>query len=197
MNTHSYQKEAEYSHVKYFRDAGILQYEGPKTCTECHKTININTHSGEAKTVNTMDDVVNTVHFQFQRLASGFTTYGYDGREVNAPGTRPIPVGKIDRACGIPGSFSWTGWAALIKAKPDSLSGETELRSEGCGQCHIGGNYHPATELMMPIGDVPDEAKQGIDCLICHSKTYDMNYKYVIEDEYGLRWNQDRTMRAA
>jgi hypothetical protein len=30
-------------------------------------------------------------------------------------------VGKIDRACGIPGSFSWTGWAALVEsARPEA-----------------------------------------------------------------------------
>jgi hypothetical protein len=50
---------------------------------------------------------------------------------------------------------------------------------------------------MMPVGGVPEVAKQGLDCLICHSDTYDMNERYVIEDEYGTRWNQDRSMRAA
>ncbi len=197
MNTPTFQHETEYPHIKYFRDAGIRQYEGPKTCLRCHETINVKTHTGEKHKVNTLDDVLNSVHFKFQRTAPGFTTYGYDGREVDAKGTRPIPVGKIDRACGIPGSFSWTGWANLVASRPDSLHGDTLWRSEGCGACHIGGNYHPATEKMMPVGDVPEETKQGIDCLICHSRTYDMNYRYVIKDKYGMRWNQDRTMRAA
>lgn len=197
MNTRSFLDKTEFSHIKYFRDGGIRRYEGPKTCEKCHETIVVHSHSGETKTVNTLEDVVNTVHFKFQQTAPGFTTYGYDGREVNGKGSRPIPVGKIDRACGIPGSFSWTGWANLIKTKPSHTNGAVELRSEGCGQCHIGGNYHPATEKMMPVGDVPNDTKQGIDCLICHSQTYDMNYKYVIEDEYGFRWNQDRTMKAA
>ena len=96
-----------------------------------------------------------------------------------------------------PGSFSWTGWAALVATKPDSLNGKIVYRSEGCGACHIGGNYQPATEDMMPIGEVPNSAKEGIDCLICHSQSYDMNYKYVIKDDVGYRWNQDRTMQAA
>ena len=129
------------------------------------------------------------------------STIGYDGRLVNGPGTRKIPVGKIDRACGIPGSFSWTGWAALINSLPQHDDGEVVVRSEGCGQCHVGGNYYPATEEMLPIGEVPALAKQGIDCLICHSAEYDMNQRFVIEDqigdETGLRWNQDRSMRAA
>lgn len=196
-DTRSFQRRAEYPHIKYFREAGIRRYEGPSTCQQCHETMSYQTHAGDWKTVDTLESVVDSVHFKFQTTAAGFSTYGYDGREVNGEGTRPIPVGKINRACGIPGSFSWTGWAALIETKPAAKNGEIEIRSEGCGQCHIGGNYHPATEKMMPVGDVPMEAKQGIDCLICHSQTYDMNYKYVIEDDRGLRWNQDRTLRAA
>ncbi|MCI0625527.1 MAG: nitrite reductase [Acidobacteria bacterium] len=197
MNTLSFHRQAGYPHIKYFRDAGIRQYEGPKTCLQCHATMTVPAPDGRVRRVDPLEDVVDSVHFKFQRTASGFTTYGYDGREVNAEGSRPIPVGKIDRACGIPGSFSWTGWATLVKSKPESKHGETVLRSEGCGQCHVGGGYHPATEKMMPIGDVPGEVKQGVDCLICHSQTYDMNYKYVIQDQYGFRWNQDRTLRAA
>ncbi len=196
MNTASFQQQTNFKHIKYFRDAGIFQYKGPETCLQCHKTMAVHKPDGSTETVNTMEDVLSTVHFKFQRMAAGFSTYGYNGKQVNQEG-RPIPVGKIDRACGIPGSFSWTGWAALIKTYPEGKNGKVEMRSEGCGACHIGGNYQPATEDMMPIGDVPKSAEEGIDCLICHSQTYDMNYKYVIKDNVGTRWNQDRTMRAA
>jgi hypothetical protein len=197
MNTPSFREKTNYDHIDYFRHAGVMQYEGPKTCTQCHETMVIHDYEGNRKTVNTLEDVLDTVHFKFQSTGRVFTTYGYDGRRVNETSAIPIPVGKIDRACGIPGSFSWTGWAKLIESKPHGLDGEIEVRSEGCGQCHIGGNYHPATEKMMPVGDVPDVTKQGVDCLICHSSTYDMNQRYVIEDQYGTRWNQDRSMRAA
>ena len=196
MNTPSFMKNTSYKHIEYFRDAGIRQYTGPETCLKCHKTITVHHADGSTEVVNTMDDVLNSIHFLFQRKSSGFTIYGYNGQEVNGPQSHKIPIGKIDRACGIPGSFSWTGWAALVKAKP-AHSKEIEIRSEGCGQCHIGGNYQPATEKMLPIGDIPEDAKHGIDCLICHSQTYDMNYRYVIKDERGLRWNQDRSLRAA
>ena len=196
MNTPSFMNNTEYKHIEYFRDAGIRQYKGPETCLTCHKTMVVHHEDGSKEVVNTMDDVLNSIHFLFQRKSSGFTIYGYDGRQVNAPNSHQIPVGKIDRACGIPGSFSWTGWAALVKSKPAHQK-EIEIRSEGCGQCHIGGNYQPATEKMLPIGDVPEVAKQGIDCLICHSQTYDMNQRYVIKDARGLRWNQDRSLKAA
>jgi len=212
MNTPSClkQPETELKHIKYFREANIRQYKGPKTCLRCHKTMKVYHPDGTSTKVNTMKDVINSVHFTFQSSSSGFSTYGYDGRQVNTgDGNRAIPVGKINRACGIPGSFSWTGWAELIKAKPahhivegqssitEDHENQIEIRSEGCGQCHIGGNYHPATEKMMPVGDVPQETKQGIDCLICHAVQYDMNQRYVIKDKHGYRWNQDRSMKAA
>jgi hypothetical protein len=206
MNTRSYMENVGYSHIAYFRDAGIRRYQGPETCLTCHVTMQIEHGDGSLSTVDTLADIVDSVHFKFQSTGGGFSTIGYDGRRVNAEGSRAIPVGKINRACGIPGSFSWTGWAALVKSRPDGdpsaspealASDEVVLRSEGCGQCHIGGNYHPATEKMMPVGDVPDVAKQGIDCLICHSDQYDMNQRYVVRDEHGLRWNQDRSLRAA
>lgn len=236
MSTPSFIREAGYPHIEYFREAGIREYKGPETCLQCHATIDITHEDGTVETVDTLADIVDTVHFKFQSAAGGaFSTYGYDGRQVNAEGARKIPVGKINRACGIPGSFSWTGWAALVESRPEhGLGAEAEaqssavehkaeahssagprlastddaqdhsanssdvvLRSEGCGQCHIGGNYHPATEKMMPVGDVPDVAKEGIDCLICHAAEYDMNQRYVIQDKNGLRWNQDRSMRAA
>lgn len=197
MNTASFLEGTDYSHIKYFRDAGILRYRGPETCLRCHASISVDHADGTRSRVDTLQDLVGSVHFKFQSDSDGFSTVGYDGRRVNAPGSRKIPVGKIDRACGIPGSFSWTGWAALIESKPESKHGGIEMRSEGCGQCHIGGNYQPATELMMPIGDVPANAKEGIDCLICHAAEYDMNERHVIRDEGGLRWTQDRSLRSA
>ena len=196
LNTRSFQNQTKFKHIKYFRDAGIRQYKGPETCLKCHETMKVTHADGSIETVNTMDDVVNSIHFTFMRKVAGFTTYGFDGRKVNE-GSHKIPIGKIDRACGIPGSFSWTGWAALVKSYPNGKNGKVVYRSEGCGQCHIGGNYQPATEKMMPFGDVPEEAKEGIDCLICHSQTYDMNYKYVIKDDVGYRWNEDRTLKSA
>ncbi|WP_295457092.1 multiheme c-type cytochrome [uncultured Thiodictyon sp.] len=197
MNTPSLIREAAPRHVDYFRDAGIRCYQGPRTCLGCHPTMKARGDDGHLRSVDTLDNLVNSIHFTFQSDSGGFSTYGYDGRQVNAPGSHRIPVGKIDRACGIPGSFSWTGWAALVASRPAATLGAVQLRSEGCGQCHIGGNYQPPTEKMMPVGDVPGEVKDGIDCLICHATDYDMNQRHVIADVHGRRWNQDRSMRAA
>nr|VFJ46875.1 MAG: hypothetical protein BECKDK2373B_GA0170837_101448 [Candidatus Kentron sp. DK] len=183
-----------YAHIGYFREAGIRQYQGPRTCLHCHENIKVQYPGGKIKKVNTLADVMTSSHFQLFRKTEGFSTVGYDGRRVNQKG-RKIPVGKIDRACGIPGSFTWTGWAALADAKP--VDGEPVTMSEGCGQCHIGGMYGPPSDLMMPIQIDDENRKDAIDCLICHSRTYDMNQRFVVEDETGLRWNQDRGMKAA
>ncbi|MBF0401671.1 MAG: nitrite reductase [Magnetococcales bacterium] len=197
MRTRSFQKQAPYPHIGYFREAGIRRYDGPETCLGCHATLKVTDEQGKIRQVKTLEDVVHSVHFKFQSSESGFSTYGFDGREVNGEGTRPIPLGKINRACGVPGSFTWTGWAELVKSKPEHAGGAVELRSEGCGQCHIGGGYHPSTEQMLPIHDAPEVAKQGIDCLICHATGYDMNARTVIEDSHGRRWNQDRSLKTA
>ena len=197
MNLRSVKASSPFPHIDYFRKAGIRQYKGPATCLECHEKMDVPDGKGGHKKVNTLDDIIETVHFKFQQSEAGFSTYGFDGREVNGAESRKIPMGKIDRACGVPGSFSWTGWADLVKSKPAHNNGEIEIRSEGCGQCHIGGGYHPATEMMMPGGKVPGVVKQGVDCLICHAPAYDMNQRFVIEDDHGQRWNQDRSMKAA
>ncbi|MEJ2185315.1 MAG: multiheme c-type cytochrome [Gemmatimonadota bacterium] len=193
-NLRSTREKAGFSHIDYFREAGIRTYEGPQTCLRCHEDMTVHKLDGGTEKVHTMDDVMNSVHYRlFSKDRNAFSTYGYNGVKVNSG--RPIPVGKIDRACGIPGSFTWTGWAALIKAKPEGKT--AELRSEGCGQCHIGGGYGPPSEEMMPVVVRDKRTENGIDCLICHSRSYDMNQRYVIDDGVGLRWNQDRSMKAA
>jgi len=193
-NLRSTKREAGFAHIDYFRKAGIRTYEGPQTCLQCHEDMTVHTVAGKTETVHTIDDVMNSVHYRlFSKERNAFSTYGYNGVKVNSG--RPIPVGKIDRACGIPGSFTWTGWAALIRAKPEGKP--EEVRSEGCGQCHIGGGYGPPSGEMMPVTFREKRAENGIDCLICHSQSYDMDQRTVIQDDVGLRWNQDRSMRAA
>lgn len=183
-----------YSHIGYFRDAGIRQYEGPKTCLRCHESMKVKYPGDEIKEVDTRVDVMTSAHFQLFKMDKGFSTVGYDGRQVNEKG-RKIPVGKIDRACGIPGSFTWTGWATLAEATP--THGEPFTMSEGCGQCHIGGMYGPPSDLMMPLSVNDENRWNAVDCLICHSGTYDMNQRVVVKDDVGFRWNQDRSMKSA
>ena len=71
------------------------------------------------------------------------------------------------------------------------------VRSGGYGQRHIGGGYHPVTERVWSGGDMPDHIKTGVDCLICHSRSYDIKQRFVVADARGQRWNQDRSMKAA
>lgn len=176
-----------FDHVDRFRKAGIRSYEGPKTCLVCHETAQIeDAMTGEVKTVDLMENLLNSSHYRF------FTTshpnvWGFNGELADN-----FPMGKIDRPCPKPGSFAFTAWAELVVLD----NGDT--LSEGCGQCHIGGQYQaPLGEIMPGYRTLPEE-KEAIDCLICHAAAYDMNKKEVIVDENGLgRWNQDRSMLAA
>jgi hypothetical protein len=182
----SFYKKAGLTHIDRFRKAGIREYKGPETCLQCHQTMKIKDGASGYITVNTRDNIEQSVHFDLRKF-TGFNTYGFNGKKVEG-----IPMGKIDRACGIPGSFTWTGWATIVKTK----TGET--RSDGCGQCHAGGQYGPMTGTMFPGYKPTDDEFSSMDCLMCHSAAYDMNEKYVVQDENGkYRWNQDRNMKAA
>ncbi|MBN2009033.1 nitrite reductase [candidate division KSB1 bacterium] len=176
----------DFGHIRKFREQGIRAYEGPKTCLTCHKEISVKDHVTEKeKTVKLMDNLLSSSHYTF------FTTrhpnvYGFNGKLADN-----FPMGKIDRPCPKPGSFAMTAWAELVVTeKGDTLS-------EGCGQCHIGGQYQAPLGSMMPGYEVLDNEQQAIDCLICHSNAYDMNKKVVVNDASGNRWGQDRSMRAA
>jgi hypothetical protein len=181
----SFQRNTGLDHIERFRRAGIRSYEGPKTCLKCHETIRVKRSDGSYDKVPLADNLMAGVHFTFNHK-SGLNTYGFNGKLVKG-----ISLGKIDRACGIPGSFTWTGWAAIIHTKHGD-------RSEGCGQCHIGGEYGPITGTMMPAYKPTEDEFASVDCLICHAQAYDMNQKYVVKDPNGkFRWNQDRSMKAA
>ncbi len=181
----SREERMHFDHIERFRKAGIRAYEGPKTCQTCHKEVTVPDGHGGYTRENLRRNIETSVHFTFNRK-QGFSTWGFNGERVD-----DFPLGKIDRACGIPGSFTWTGWAALVKSKQGTVY------SEGCGQCHMGGQYGPSTGTMMP-GYKPTKAEyEAVDCLICHARDYDMNRKQVIEDPNGrLRWDQDRSVRA-
>ncbi len=176
-----------FPHAERFAKAGITAYEGPKTCLSCHPFIFLPDPAGKGKVkVPTIDDVTSSSHYRFFTDAHP-NVYGFNGELAD-----DFPMGKIDRPCPKPGSFAFTAWAELVKL-PDG-----RVYSEGCGQCHIGGQYQaPLGELMPGYRTMPRE-KDAIDCLICHAVAYDMNRKQVVEDANGLRrWDQDRSLRAA
>ncbi|UCD62661.1 MAG: hypothetical protein JSW34_07795 [Candidatus Zixiibacteriota bacterium] len=176
-----------FAHVSRFSDSGITSYEGPKTCLRCHETLEVrDAVSGHFKQVNLMDNLTGSAHYRF------FTTvhpnvYGFNGELAD-----DFPMGKINRPCPKPGSFAMTAWAEIVVLE----SGDT--LSEGCGQCHIGGQYQAPLGEMLPYYRTTGDEKAAIDCLICHATAYDMGLKQVVVDENGRkRWGQDRSMRAA
>jgi len=174
------------SHIDRFRKAGIRSYEGPATCQKCHETVHFRDQAGKWQEEDLRKNLTRTSHFTFAPM-TGFSTFGFNGQQVEN-----FPLGKMDRACGVTGTFTWTGWAVQVKAK----NGETY--SEGCGQCHIGGQYGPVSTAMMPLYRAIDEEWEATDCLVCHSREYDMNLRLVVIDKNGKgRWEHDRRFIAA
>lgn len=182
---------AEYStdfdHIQRFADEGILAYEGPQTCLRCHDSIQVTDQStGESKKLDLMHNLTTSAHYRFftERHPN---VYGFNGELADN-----FPMGKINRPCPKPGSFAMTAWAEIV------VTEHGDTLSEGCGQCHIGGQYQAPLGEMMPFYVTTEDEKGAIDCLICHAVAYDMNKKQVVVDANGLkRWDQDRSMRAA
>jgi hypothetical protein len=177
----------EFNHIERFREAGILSYEGPSTCLSCHKDVTYeDLATGETKSEDLMRNVTTSVHYRFYSTDHP-NVYGFNGQLADE-----FRMGKINRPCPKPGSFAMTAWAAPVVLP----SGDT--LSEGCGQCHIGGQPTAPLGEMMPGYRTLGSEKEAIDCLICHSVGYDMNRKQVVPDDKGRwYWDQDRSMRAA
>jgi hypothetical protein len=179
--------DLDFKHIDIFRDSGIMAYEGPSTCLRCHQQISYtDVVTEEESSADLMDNLLTSAHYQFFTI-SHENVFGFNGEKVG-----DFAMGKINRPCPKPGSFAMTAWAEVVVLE----SGDT--LSEGCGQCHIGGQYQAPLGEMMPGYRTLQSEKDAIDCLICHSASYDMNRKQVVIDDNGLgRWDQDRTMYAA
>lgn len=176
-----------FGHIKRFADAGILTYEGSKTCVGCHEEIEIHDAlTGQFRKADLMQNLLTSAHYRFYSTKHP-NVYGFNGELAD-----DFPMGKINRPCPKPGSFAMTAWAEwVILPNGDTLS-------EGCGQCHIGGQYQAPLGDMMPAYRPLEVEKEAMDCLICHSAAYDMNQKQVVMDANGRkRWAQDRSMLAA
>ncbi len=177
----------DFPHAKRFKDAGITEYLGPQTCLKCHQDITYtDLATGKKKKVDLMRNVTTSAHYRFYTSAHP-NVYGFNGEVADN-----FRMGKIDRPCPKPGSFAMTAWAMPVPLK----SGDT--LSEGCGQCHIGGQVTAPLGEMMPGYRTTTKEKNAIDCLICHSVAYDMNKKQVQKNAKGeWYWGQDRSMKAA
>jgi len=176
-----------FPHVDRFRQKGILAYEGSKTCRTCHTTITVtDAETGGEKKVDLMKNVLSSAHYLFFTKRHP-NVYGFNGKLADN-----FPMGKIDRPCPKPGSLAITAWAELITTE------DGKTYSEGCGQCHIGGQYQAPLGELMPGYRTLAVERDAIDCLICHAVAYDMNKKQVVRDANGrLRWGQDRSLKAA
>ncbi|MEW5706143.1 MAG: hypothetical protein AB1743_05025 [Actinomycetota bacterium] len=70
-------------------------------------------------------------------------------------------------------------WAYLVKKKDGTI------KSGGCGKCHVGGNNVPTPEMA-----------SAIDCLICHSRKYDIKKRRVVLKDGFMKWVGDESSEA-
>ena len=177
----------DFSHIATFRDSSVMAYEGPQTCLRCHAVIEVeDAKTQEAKQVDLMENLTGSSHYLFY-TGQHPNVYGFNGELADN-----FDMGKINRPCPKPGSFAMTAWAAFVVLE----NGDT--LSEGCGQCHIAGQYAAPLGEMMPGYSTLDIEKETIDCLICHAVAYDMNRKQAVADANSrIRWDQDRSLKAA
>jgi len=175
----------DFNHISLFQDNGLLSYDGPATCLSCHEQIHFKDESGQENSADLMDNLTNSAHYRFFTKDHD-NVWGFNGKKADN-----FAMGKLNRPCPKPGSFAMTAWAEIV------ITSEGDTLSEGCGQCHIGGQYQAPLGEMMPLYQTLAEEKNAIDCLICHAAAYDMNRKQVITDANGrARWGQDRSLRA-
>ena len=175
-----------FKHAGFFKKSGVFSYEGPSTCLGCHPRLKIKDSDGKVREMDLIKNLLDSSHYAFfTRIHPN--VYGFNGEVAD-----DFPMGKIDRPCPKPGSFAFTAWAEKVDTR------EGRHYSEGCGQCHVGGQYQAPLGELMPGYRTLEMEKEAVDCLICHAAAYDMNRKQVVEDPGGrLRWEQDRSMRAA
>lgn len=177
---------SSFTHIGIFAEAGIFGYRGPQTCLGCHPQITFQDDLGGTRTQDLMENLVSSAHYRL------FTdrhpnVYGFNGKPADH-----FPMGKINRPCPKPGSFAMTAWAELV------VTSEQDTLSEGCGQCHIGGQHQAPLGQMMPFYRTLPAETSAIDCLICHAALYDMDRKQIETGPDGrMRWGQDRSLRAA
>jgi nitrate/TMAO reductase-like tetraheme cytochrome c subunit len=77
----------------------------------------------------------------------------------------------------------------LKEIPPNPKTGKTKFT--GCNTCHPGNH-------ISDVGSTGKEAEDAIDCLVCHSSSYDFRLRKPYKDEAGrVVMGQDRTTRAA
>ena len=178
--------ENKFSHIEAFRKAEINSFQGPATCVSCHDSIEVKLQDDSIEKRDLRQDLTHSVHFTFRPMNTT-NSFGFNGKRMDN-----FPLGKIDLACAVNGSFLWTAWAVQV----ENSHGDT--LSKGCGKCHIVGQYGPILSAMLPRYEATEAEWEATDCLVCHAAEYDINRRKVVRDPNGkTRWNHDRRMIAA
>ena len=174
-------------HVALFRDAGILAYAGPRTCLQCHRQVTWTEPDGTTGSADLMENLTDSVHYRFFSTAHP-NVYGFNGELAD-----DFPMGKLNRPCPKPGSFAMTAWAELV------VTQRGDTLSEGCGQCHIGGQSPgPPGRDDAPVPHPGGgEGRHRLPDLPRRRLRHEPQAGRVADPNGRQRWGQDRSLRAA
>ncbi|MEP0815394.1 MAG: Ni/Fe-hydrogenase cytochrome b subunit [bacterium] len=143
-------------HIKNVPDhaAYISEYNGAKTCEKCHP--------------GKIAEVVNSTHYTLtSKIPMDFLFLDEDA-------TKPAPVGRagmIQHPSPYWMSIPQLNWLYVVEDDPSTPYLDAV---GGCGQCHAGTGLMPYTALGFEIA--PEDEVQNVDCLVCHSKSYERKY---------------------
>jgi hypothetical protein len=174
------------NHQRKIADSGGLPLEKQKDCGACHTLVNSydNKIDHERAIANVggwqgSSEVCAACHPQAAKDMA-HTVHSQLKSPVSVKGINE-DAGMITRYCSFCGTVAAINWAELVETKKGTVS-------TGCGKCHVGGNIG---------GDKFKGGSSGIDCLICHAKTYAMAKRTVREKEGVLQWATDNSPEAA
>ncbi|MBD3166232.1 hypothetical protein GF324_06520, partial [bacterium] len=136
-----------------FAHPEMTSYEGAVSCAMCHSGMMFDTET-------VAREFLESAHGAFKvEVTEGFGIIDEDGNPVTGV------YGKSNRYCGLPGTITHINW--IGRTQRDN-PGFEDGQPGGCARCH-------ASDATFKTENIPDDAWEHVDCLLCHAETYQVN----------------------
>ncbi|MBF0602702.1 MAG: nitrite reductase [Nitrospirae bacterium] len=175
MALKSVHETGPYPHIGYFQRAGIKGYVGSSTCLQCHATLHTATGKGGFSKVNTLEDVVDTVHFRSQQNDRGLSPWTLSVIPVEDVSSRAKE--EIDCLICHADVYDIKQRVVITDDQDHRWNQDRSLRSamtvgvptvDNCLNCHQTKGYE-GTKRAIPFSPTTDiHARVGMTCLDCH-----------------------------
>lgn len=156
----------------------VAEYTGAGSCVICHG-------AGSSIDVEAIArEVVKSNHFAFKTDVGSDNIFVHDG-DGDLSNDTPVTgvYGKANRYCGLPGSITAINWVGLMQNPAAPFNADNPAYANGmpggCARCHVSNG----TKNLAGLAD--DDAWETVDCLLCHSTTYQVGGKVLTN--YGKR----------